>query len=467
MKSKLKLFFILWSLFWAMSGVGQALTVAEEKELGDKYLDQMLKHLDIVKDPVINRMVNKIGSNILEAAGPQPFNFKFFVAKEDVYNAFAGPGGFIVVHSGLLGALENENQLAGIIAHEIAHVSCRHISERIQKNSKVQMASIAGMVAGLLIGSPVGGALTVGSAAAGQSAVLAYSREDETQADQIGIKYLLDAGYGGDGLINSLKIMRQKTWFGPDQVPSYLMTHPASEERIVYLGTWLEANPMYARPKRRIDPYEYGKVRVRINALYSDADISIDKLKAAVESRPGDPLTHYGYGLCLSRVNQREMALEQIKKALSLSPFDSDIMRDLGRVEFEAGHYDKAISSLMSALEADPGAAEGFFWLGRARMETNDLKGALSDLESAHELAPEDASVNYYLGQVCGQRGLLARAHYHLGIHHQILGDLLTSGFHLKKALESVRNDPDLRSNIEKALEKAEKNSGKHSRSLK
>jgi len=172
----------------------QALTIKAENELADEFLKAVFLQYEIIKDPVINNYINKVGQKIVAKMTPQPFSYKFYMVHQDVYNAFAGPAGNIFIFSGLFEALESEDELAALLSHEIAHVSCRHISEMITQNKKTSMATMAGVVAGILVGlggaSAIGSALTIGSMAAGQSVALAYSREHEMQADQIGQTYL-------------------------------------------------------------------------------------------------------------------------------------------------------------------------------------------------------------------------------------------------------------------------------------
>ncbi|MGD9277375.1 MAG: M48 family metalloprotease, partial [Desulfobacterales bacterium] len=150
----------------------------------------IMKHYELINDPLIANYINQMGQKIVSALPPQPFNYHFYVIKNDEYNAFATPAGHVFINSGLLEAMENEEELAGILSHEIAHVVCRHISQKIERAQKIGIATLAGVAAGILLG--VGGsmaaanALTIGSTAAGQSLELSYSREDEFQADQIG-----------------------------------------------------------------------------------------------------------------------------------------------------------------------------------------------------------------------------------------------------------------------------------------
>ena len=104
------------------------ITLKEEEELSKEFLKVLKKQLELIKDPVIESYVNKIGVTILAQMPPQPFEYQFYIVKQHVYNAFATPAGHIFINSGLIEAVENEEELAGILAHEIAHVVCRHIS---------------------------------------------------------------------------------------------------------------------------------------------------------------------------------------------------------------------------------------------------------------------------------------------------------------------------------------------------
>ena len=231
--------------------------------------------------------VNNIGNRILATLPQQPFRYRFYVINDDVYNAFATPAGHIFVYTGLIDAMEEEEELAGIIGHEIAHVYCRHISQRIERQKKMGWASIAGMAAGILLG--VGGAteaasaVTMGSQGAVQSAELAYGREDEMQADQFGVKFITEAGYNAEGLLKILKKIREKTWFGSDQIPTYLKTHPAVEDRIAFIGSWIEAYDATHKPIPLVNEDLFMRVHTRVETQYGDEETVMSRLKADVD----------------------------------------------------------------------------------------------------------------------------------------------------------------------------------------
>jgi predicted Zn-dependent protease len=198
----------------------EGISVKDEEELSREFLKVVLKQFQLIKDPMIVDYVNDVGQKVVAVLPPQPFTYHFYVIKEDSYNAFASPAGHIFINSGLIAAMEKEEELAGVIAHEIAHVSLRHISKKIERSKKIGMATLAGVVAGVLLGSggaaEAANAVTVGTLAAGQSVALAYSRDDESEADQIGLEYLNRAGYSSQGLLAVLNKMRSRQWFGSE-----------------------------------------------------------------------------------------------------------------------------------------------------------------------------------------------------------------------------------------------------------
>ena len=123
----------------------ESITIKEEEELSREFQRLVMKNYQLIRDPIIVNYVNKIGQKLLAVMPPQPFTYRFYVVKEDTYNAFATPAGHIYVNSGLFAAMQSEDELAGILAHEISHVASRHISQKIERSKKVNMATLAGV----------------------------------------------------------------------------------------------------------------------------------------------------------------------------------------------------------------------------------------------------------------------------------------------------------------------------------
>jgi predicted Zn-dependent protease len=446
-------FFMITSLF---PKEVSAITVKEEEELAREFIKVVKSNYKLISDPMVVEYVNNVGKKILAVMPEQYFNYRFYIIREEVYNAFAGPGGHIFINSGLFLAMETEEELAGIIAHEIAHVLCRHISEKIERSKKIGLATLAGVVAGAFLGaggaSEVANAVTLGSIAAAQSANLAYSREDEIQADQIALKYLSAAGYGREGLLSVLKKIRSKQWFGSEQIPSYLSTHPASEDRMAYIGTWIEIHPENVRPA---DSERFGFAHTRLFALHGDKDAALRYFESAAGNKK-NILSHYGYALILSRLENYPAAISQLKMALEKKAFDVDLMMDLGRFYFSNGQYEDAFKVLQSVVDSDSKNPEGLFFLGRTQMMLGKFDDAGKSFSSLAEKNTDYAQTYYFLGEVFGKKGEMDQAHLNLGLYYRKIGDNKNAIFHLERA-SKITKDSERKRTLEEMIKEIRK----------
>ncbi len=419
-----------------------ALTIKEENELSKEFLKTVFHEFEVIKDPVINDYINQVGQKIVAVMPDQPFQYQFYVLRQDAYNAFAGPGGHIFLFSGLFIALDNEDELAALLSHEIAHVSCRHLADMIQKSKKTGMATMAGVIAGILMGlggaGTLGGALTVGSMAAGQSAALAYSREHEMQADQIGRTYLQKAGYSLTGLQSVLKKIRAVDWFGPDEIPTYLKTHPATEERIIYLDTLLgnqKSPPPVKNPA-------FERAHTRITALYGNPDQAARTFKSQIDANPDNEMAHYGYGLVMERSGNAKAAVTHLAIALQEMPDDPYLKTDLGQACFLAGDYQRALTLLTDAPHDTP---DKYLYLGRTLMALDRYAEAADAFKKLIIEDPEHGEAYFFMGEAEGKMNDLGSAHYYLGQHYFKKDDPKNARFHLNKALEYEKNPEQIK----------------------
>jgi predicted Zn-dependent protease len=468
MKPVPKIFVVCLILIFAMSSLAptaaHSITVSEEEQMSQQMLDLIHKRFEIVEDPEIVTYVNKIGDRILAILPKQPFKYHFYVIKQDVYNAFATPAGHIFIYTGLLEAMEEEEELAGILGHEIAHVYCRHISQKIERSKKVGLATLAGVAAGVLLG--VGGAgeaasaVTMGSMAAGQSAELAYSRENEMQADEVGLRFITEAGYSAGGLLKILKKIRSKTWFGSEQIPTYLMTHPAVEDRISYISSWLETYKSTSKPIPLVNQDDFIRMHIRVETRFGDEQNVLSELKAEVARNSQDPLVHYRYGLILARAGKWQEAIENIRTALTKRAFDAYILKDLGWIYYLDGQLPQALKTLESACGMIPEDPECLFYLGRTQMEQGNLDGSTENLLKAIRQDPQFTPAYFYLGQSMGKQQKLGDAHYYLGVYYLRKRDRQNAKIQLNQALKYTQN-PERRKKIEEWLSNLNGKKGK------
>ncbi len=448
-------------LLMIFPGIARGITIQEEEELSQKFMIEINAHYEIIHDSIISNYINYIGDKILSVVPPQTFQYHFYVVKEDVYNAFAGPGGQVFINSGLFEALESEDELAGIIAHEISHVVCRHISQQIEQSKKVGMGALAGIAAGVLMGAAGAGgaaasATAIGSLAASQSIILAHSREDEMQADQRGVDFLTRAGYSPKGLLTALTKIRSKQWYGKDQIPTYMMTHPAVEDRIGYLSTWIDTNGARISQLPRRSNLAYEWVHTRLVAMFGPENDAMKAFKTRAEQNPDNAMDHYGYGLILTRKGNRNAAMDQFRAALTQRAFDPVLLTELGKTYFLDGRYAEALGILQGALDISPDETEALFYTGRCYIETGKFQEASRFLESLLRDTPDYPDAMFYLGSTYGSLGRISDACYYLGRYYYIRGDYKNAAVQLEKAMEST-TDSQRKAEIEILLKDAKK----------
>jgi beta-barrel assembly-enhancing protease len=441
--------------------IASGITTQEEEELSQKFMVEINSQYEIIHDSIISNYINSLGEKILSVTPPQPFQYHFYVVKEEVYNAFAGPGGQIFINSGLFEALDNEDELAGIIAHEISHVVCRHISQQIEQSKKVAIGTLAGVAAGILLGAAGAGgaassAATIGSMAAGQSIILAHSREDEMQADQRGVDLLTQAGYNPKGLMTALTKIRSKQWYGKDQVPTYMMTHPAVEDRIGYLSAWIETNTSRINQLPQHSNLNFGWVHTRLVAMYGNENNALKEFKSEVAQKPDDAMAHYGYGLILTRTGNRSTAVDQFRAALAKRAFDPIILTELGKTYFLDGRYAESLSILQGALDISPDETESLFYTARCYIELGKFQEASRFLETLLLNTPDYPDAMFYLGSTYGSLDRISDACYYLGRYYYTRGDLKNAVVQLEKARDST-TDPQRIEEIEILLKDAKK----------
>lgn len=431
----------------------EGISIEKEKELSREFLSVVFRHYKVIDSAIVVNYINDLGQKILSVFPSQPFDYHFYVIKDESLNAFAGPAGHIFVNTGLIQAMESEEELAGVISHEIAHASLRHISKRIEQSKKTNLATLAGMAAGVLLGiggaGDAAGAVIVGSAAAGQTVSLAYSREDETEADQVGLKYLNLAGYNAKGLLVVMEKMRGKEWFDSSVIPTYMRTHPAPEERMVNIDNWMAS---HEKIQTNFDPYPFQRTRTWLVASYGDLQADLTQFQTDIAKHGKNSLAHFGYSLILARTDNYDDAIAQMKKALEINALEPYFIIELGRIYFIAGRYSKALDILVSLEIMAPNHPRRLFYLGRTQMEMKRYHDATDTFEKTIGLYPKYTLVYQQLGLSYGKLNKLSYAHYYLGIYNKRIAKLKTAELHLQKALATM-DDPGKRDEIKKMLD--------------
>jgi predicted Zn-dependent protease len=216
-------------------GENSAFNIARETRLGASVYDRLLAVGLVETDPILDRYINDLGHRLLAGLDMRLREYRFFIMRDDSVNAFALPGGFIGINRGLIAEAQTQHQLASVMAHEIAHVRLMHGMDQMKKGGEVNTATILTMLAGLLLGTvdpQVGSAVLFGGVAAGQQAMVNFTRENEYEADRIGIELMYDANFDTDGMVEFFTIMTRLSGSSEFGDIEYLRTHPIGSNRV-------------------------------------------------------------------------------------------------------------------------------------------------------------------------------------------------------------------------------------------
>ncbi len=448
---------------------GFAISIPDELKLGKEYLQLIKDKGVILHDPVAQKMIDIVGNAIVKPLPPQPFHFDFYMINDDSFNAFATPAANIFVHRGLIASLDTMDELAGILAHEIGHAVGRHVSQSIDRSKIVGTGSLAGMLAGILVGaasgsSEAGQALTIGSMAAGQSAMLTYTRENETEADQKAVLFLEKTGYSPDGILESLLKIRQTDYQGIENIPDYFKTHPGTTARVSHLsGILADYKPPADKPLPP-ENFDYNMVKYRVIGLYGDLDTYIPKIELALQNNPDNVAFHYGLGLLYGRATRMNEGIEQLNKALAKNPFEPMILLELGRLYIRNTEYNRAITILDSM--ADDPLLEDWAVFNRsiAQIHTGNLPAAQKGLE--HVLStdkPGFEKANYHMAEIMSRESKQALSNYYLGVYYARIHDEQNAARQLERALDTL-DDEKMREKAENELENLKGNGKKRTR---
>lgn len=430
-----------------------SLTYEEERKLGKKTYELIKSKMKLVDDPVVNDYVDGLGRKILANIPNLHFDYHFSVIDHGVINAFATPAGYIYIHSETIMSMTSEGQLAAILAHEIAHVTSRHISERIDKSKKLNVATLGGLLAGILLGGAAGQALMAGSMAGGIQAQLAFSRQDEREADHKGLDYLVGAGYDPRYMIEAFSIMLNKAYASSDSIPTYLTTHPGLSDRIITVEALMTGKPQYSAVRGRGDDKAFRAIKNRVLATLSDTNRAQNYFNHLLKKNPNSAEAHYGLGIIALRKQNYNEAIGELKLALKAEPANASYMADLGTVLYHKKDYDGAIKMLSQALVLRPKNTTALYYLGRIYEDRGDVKKARELYSRLLLENPDHSDGLYRQGMIYGRQGDLARGHLHTGLHFKIEGQYDKALYHLKKAKENARSaPPEIQRRIDETL---------------
>jgi len=431
-----------------------AMTTEEEKKMGRRIVEELERKVEVVQDIPLRAFINRMGRTLAAHADPNPFEMKFYLINGQEPNAMAIPGGYIVVTTGLIVLAENEDEIAGVLSHEIAHVTGRHVVQLIEKTKRLNLASLAA----ILIGAIAGGGGTTSQAIAAtamattEALALKYTREMEREADQNGLHILLRAGYDPGGLFSFLNKINKMSLASESKIPAYLSTHPGVEDRIALLENLLQIESK-ARPS--VKPAGgYRRIQGRAFVAEREPSVSVAHFDSMVKTDPGEVSAHLGLGLSYQKMGRLDQSLTILQQALSRWPGDKDLLRELGIASFLSGKLDQAIETLRSVSE-EGGSHEdpaSLFYLARAYQERGEAGKALPLFLRFRNEMPDFPEINRYLGSVYGRLGQKGLSHLYFGKDFRSRGDRNNALLHFRTALKFLEPGSPERTEAEREI---------------
>jgi predicted Zn-dependent protease len=451
---------LLLSVRLALPPDAHAFSIGEERLLGERLLYAVRGELNLLDDPDIAQYINRLGAQVLETAGPQYFDYHFFVVKNDQFNAFAAPSGLIFFNTGLLQTMKSEDQLVSVMAHEIGHVVSRHIASRMAKETKVTAVSMLFALASLAAGNP---ALTQAAfttaMAAGATAGLKFSREDEEQADRLAVDWLRGMGRDPLAMEGMLKTMRRITRYSSEQLPPYLLTHPNPEDRLHYVQD-LTGSHQGAAAVRKKDNFDFFRFKYRVLSQALEPD-EMRRYCASVLAADKDPeevkMARYGLALVSAEEKDFASAVRMLDAVRQSCPEKYALNVDLASLYLASGRHSQALELLRRAHLRDPLDMHAAFHLAQAlEQDGEDGEAERLYLEVAKAM-PEYSQLYYELGGLNARKGQNGVSKFYLAKYYLYEGRMKEAEQQFERSAKDETLPEPLRSEAKEILDRLKK----------
>jgi predicted Zn-dependent protease len=403
---------------------GTLISPAEEREFGEEFFRSLHSQITINQDAEIQEYIQSIGQKLAANSDAPGHPFHFFVVMENDINAFAGPGGYIGVNSGLILITEAESELASVMAHEISHITQRHLFRAAEAAGRLSIPTAAGMLAAILLGTK--------SPAMGQAAIMAimagnvqfqinFTRENEEEADRVGMQTLAASQFDPRSMPTFFERLQQATRYYGQGVPEFLRTHPVTASRISDTRGRAETYPYKQYPDSL--GYQLTKAKIRI-LTDTDTAAAHEYFQTRLTQGTTEQRTvaRYGIGL-LALKEEKYKDAEVIFQALARQyPEQPQYATALARAALDARNYNIAVNRYQILIEQFPDNAAIKLDYITSLLKTGKTEQARKNL---HALNPETQKLPIYwqlLAQAYSDLNQPAESHRYLAEYYFAMG---------------------------------------------
>ncbi|WP_456412382.1 beta-barrel assembly-enhancing protease [Thiolapillus sp.] len=451
---------------WSISGddlpdigaaSGNMFTPAQEKQLGKTFMRYIRASQPVITDPLLDDYINKLGNSLVEHSQGQGSKFTFFLVDSPQVNAYAGPGGYIGIYTGLVLTTESESELAAVLAHEITHVTQKHLQRAWYAASNMGLIQGAALIAAIILGAAAGGdaaiAATMGAQAAMKQQQINFTRHNEKEADRLGISILHDADYDPRAMPSFFTRMGRANRSYGRELPEFLRTHPVTNSRIADSLGRAEKYPYRQRP----DSSRYLLLRAALK------EQSFDQPEQAVayfrtilkEGRYRDQAAaRYGLSLALLHNGRHEEAAEELGKLMQAHPDTLEFIITASRADMDAGNRRLAIERLEKSAHKFPLSYPLQVTLAEFYLQAGRAQDAYKKLKQLAALQPENTRTFKLLAKAAAALGDEAESHEHMATHYYLMGALEPALLQLKIALRTPGLDFYQTARLESRLKK-------------
>jgi predicted Zn-dependent protease len=402
------------------------LSAQMERRIGESVMQDIRHDPDYLDDPEISDYLAKLGGQLVQANPAARQDFEFFAMHDNVVNAFALPGGFIGVNTGLISLAETESELASVLAHEIAHVTQRHIARNLGAQQQMQIPVLAAMAAAILLGRAhpdlASGAIVGAQASAVQSS-LSFSREFEREADRVGLQTLEAAGFDPRAMAAFFEKLQRATRISDDSaVPGWLRTHPMTVERIADAQNKAASMPY----RQHVDALDFQLVRAKLRSEAGEAGPAVAHFQASVNEQrySSEAAARYGLADALLRAGRAQEARAEVVRLRALGAESAMIDLLDARVKQASGERAAALALLEKSSARHPESRALAYAHVSALQAAGRNDAALATLRDAMRVHPRDAHLYALQAQTYAALGKRLLQHQAQGEAYALQGSL-------------------------------------------